>query len=90
MTAIGLLRAARQAGLSVPGELSVVGFDDIPFAAYVFPALTTIGQPKFEMGCQAMHMLLGLMETQPVPNGVSDIVLQGTLVVRESSGRRAG
>lgn len=50
MTAIGLLCAARQAGLSVPGDLAIVGFDDIPFASYVYPALTHRGPAQGEDG----------------------------------------
>jgi len=83
MTAIGLLRAARAAGLTVPDVLAVVGFDDIPFAAYVSPSLTTIAQPKFELGQQAMSMALTLMTG--LAEGVCDVVLQGRLVVRETA-----
>ncbi|MCU0500421.1 MAG: LacI family transcriptional regulator [Anaerolineae bacterium] len=83
MTAIGLLRAAHSAGLIVPDDLAIAGFDDIPFATYVSPSLTTIAQPKFELGQQAMSMALTLMSG--VAEGVSDVVLQGRLVVREST-----
>ena len=86
MTAIGLLRAAREAGISVPGDLAVVGFDDIPFALYVYPPLTTITQPKVEMGRLAMEMLLTLMTADdPASMELSDIVVKGELVVREST-----
>ncbi len=83
MTAIGLLRAAQHAGVRVPDDLAVIGFDDILFAAYVSPALTTIAQPKTELGQRAMEMALALMNdpTQPVGN----LVLQGRLVVRAST-----
>lgn len=87
VTAIGLMCAAREAGLSVPEDLSVVGFDDIPFASYMYPALTTIAQPKFEMGQQAMQMALALMPAHAASAAeVSDIVVKGTLIVRSSSG----
>ena len=87
VTAIGLLRAAREAGLSVPQNLSLVGFDDIPFASFMYPSLTTIAQPKFEMGEQAMQMALALMATKSVSGAeVSDIVVKGQLIVRGSSG----
>ena len=56
MTAIGLITAARQAGLCVPKDLAVVGFDDIPFAAFCYPPLTTVAQPKVEMGQLAMKL----------------------------------
>jgi LacI family repressor for deo operon, udp, cdd, tsx, nupC, and nupG len=87
VTAIGLMCAAREAGLSVPRDLSVVGFDDIPFASYMYPALTTVAQPKFEMGKQAMQMALALMSAPALPAAeASDIVVKGTLIVRSSSG----
>jgi DNA-binding LacI/PurR family transcriptional regulator len=87
MTAIGLLRAARQADLSIPRDLAVVGFDDIPFASYVHPSLTTVAQPKAEMGRQAMQMVLDLMEAEdPIELAASNVVVQGKLIVRESSG----
>ncbi len=87
MTAIGVLYAARQSGISIPGDLAVVGFDDIPFASYVYPSLTTVAQPKPDMGQRAMQMVLALTE-QDDPDGleVSNTVVQGTLIVRESSG----
>jgi LacI family transcriptional regulator len=58
LIAIGVLRAARQLGIAVPGELSVVGFDDIPWASIVSPALTTVNQPVGEMAAVAMTLLL--------------------------------
>jgi DNA-binding LacI/PurR family transcriptional regulator len=86
MTAIGLISAARQAGLSVPGDLAVVGFDDIPLAAHVYPSLTTVAQPQRDMGRQAMNMALALMTADDSTPPFSDIVVKGKLVVRESSG----
>jgi DNA-binding LacI/PurR family transcriptional regulator len=85
LTAIGLLRAARQAGLVVPRDLAVVGFDDIPFAAYVSPSLTTVAQPKLEMGQRAMRMALSLMGGAPAES-VGNVVLAGRLAVRETTG----
>jgi DNA-binding LacI/PurR family transcriptional regulator len=86
MTAIGLLQAARQSGLPIPQDLAVVGFDDIPLASYVQPPLTTIAQPKPEMGRQAMEMVLALLANGGQGAGdVSSIVVQGQLIVRESS-----
>lgn len=58
MIAIGALRAARQLGIAVPEELSVVGFDDIPWASIVTPALTTVNQPVAEMAAAALTLLL--------------------------------
>ena len=86
MTAIGLISAARQTGLSVPEDLAVVGFDDIPLAAHVHPSLTTVAQPQRDMGRQAMNMALALMTADDSSIPFSDIVVKGKLVVRESSG----
>lgn len=81
MTAIGTLSLLKQRGIRVPGNISIVGFDDIPFAAYVDPPLTTIHQPKDEMGRTAMTMLLNLLAGHHVDN----VIMAGKLVVRESS-----
>jgi DNA-binding LacI/PurR family transcriptional regulator len=87
MTAIGLLRAAREAGLSVPGDIAVVGFDDVPLASYVQPPLTTIAQPMSQMGEQAVKMVLALMpDGIPGATDVSNVLVHGQLIVRESSG----
>jgi DNA-binding LacI/PurR family transcriptional regulator len=87
MTAIGLMRAARKARLPVPEDLSIVGFDDIPFASYTHPALTTVAQPMRKMGKQALQMALELMGNRNLENRDSaNVVVKGKLVVRESSG----
>ena len=87
MTAIGLLQAARGKGLSVPGDLAVVGFDDIPLASYVEPSLTTVAQPTGELGQQAMKMVLDLLSASGEDGRkVANVVIQGNLVVRMSSG----
>jgi LacI family repressor for deo operon, udp, cdd, tsx, nupC, and nupG len=86
MTAIGLISAARQAGISVPEGLAVVGFDNIPLAAHVYPSLTTVAQPQRDMGRQAMNVALALMTADDLNASFSDIVVKGELVVRESSG----
>jgi len=85
MTAIGVLRAARRAGRRVPHDLAVVGFDDIPFAAYVQPALTTVAQPKAEMGQKAVEMALDLVGRAGPSEPLDNIVVRGHLIVRESS-----
>lgn len=86
MTAIGLIGAARRAGLQVPESLAVVGFDDIPFATYVSPALTTVAQPIPHMGRQATEMVLDLVLSSRDPErAVTNVLVQGKLVVRESA-----
>ena len=82
LLAAGLVRAARTLGIDVPGELSVMGFDDIALAGLVEPALTTIRAPKFEMGERAAELLLLQIETDA---GMRLERLRGTLVVREST-----
>ena len=61
--ALGLLRAMHEAGREVPGELSVVGFDDIPEAPYFLPPLTTVRQDFNEMGTRSLRLLLRTIET---------------------------
>jgi LacI family transcriptional regulator/LacI family repressor for deo operon, udp, cdd, tsx, nupC, and nupG len=85
-TAIGALIACRERGIAVPGRLSLVGFDDIAMARYGLPPLTTVRQPKVEMGGLAMQMLLDLLDDRPV----RDHVLAPTLVVRGSTGQVSG
>lgn len=87
MTAVGLMTAARQVGLSVPQDLAVVGFDDISFARHCHPPLTTIAQPKTEMGQLAMRMALSLMAIDDERNEdeLSNVVVRGELVVRAST-----
>jgi LacI family transcriptional regulator, galactose operon repressor len=81
--AIGVLRAARELGVSVPGDLSLVGFDDIPEASYVTPTLTTVRQPLREMGrIAARHLMTTLDDPRQLP---TRLVLETELVVREST-----
>jgi LacI family transcriptional regulator len=82
-TAVGTLRAARDLGLRVPEDLSVVGFDDSEQAAIVTPALTTVRQPLAEMGRMAVSLLLRLLENQRVE--ALNVELATRLVVREST-----
>lgn len=70
---IGVLRALYEAGVSVPGDISVVGFDDIPEAEFLTPPLTTVCQDFAQVGSQSLELLLGQMNAQPAdaPNGAS-------------------
>lgn len=80
--ALGALRAARDAGLRIPGDLAVVGFDDIPIARFVVPALTTVRVPAREIGAGAATILASMLETgQPQES----MLLPTELVIRESS-----
>ena len=82
MTALGALRAAAERSLRVPQDVAIAGFDDLFVASYTTPPLTTIRQPKQEMGRRAMSILLDLLSGE-----VSDtrILLPGELVVRGST-----
>jgi LacI family transcriptional regulator/LacI family repressor for deo operon, udp, cdd, tsx, nupC, and nupG len=82
-TAIGLLAACYKRGLCVPDDLSIIGFDDIDIAAYTIPPLTTIRQPRFELGQRAMRMMLNLLNGQEPENQI----VPGELVVRQTTAR---
>jgi DNA-binding LacI/PurR family transcriptional regulator len=74
MQAMGVLRAAHRSGLDVPGELSVVGYDDLPLAAWTDPALTTVNQPLQDMAGTAARMLLDLASGAEPPMSRIDLV----------------
>jgi len=82
MSALGALRAIYDHGLRVPEDMSLVGFDDLPIASYMFPRLTTVRQPKEEMGRIAMQSLLKILEGTSTK---TDIDVAGELIVRNSS-----
>jgi LacI family transcriptional regulator len=81
--AFGLYEAARQRGLRVPQDLSVIGFDDLPVARWLSPPLTTVRQPLAEMGRAAAQMLDGLIEGLPLRT--NRVELSTELIVREST-----
>jgi DNA-binding LacI/PurR family transcriptional regulator len=83
--AIGAMRAARQLGLRMPDDLSVVGFDDIDLAALVDPTLTTVHQPIRQKGVDAVRLLLAEMELR-AGNQPEHLRLETRLIVRDSSG----
>jgi LacI family transcriptional regulator len=79
----GVIKAIKEAGFSVPEDISVVGFDDIPNSAYADPPLTTIKQPAFEKGVEATKMLIDLIEDEIEPKSK---MLDLKLVIRKSTG----
>jgi DNA-binding LacI/PurR family transcriptional regulator len=81
--ALGVLASCYSRSLVVPNDLSVVGFDDIDTAAYAIPPLTTIRQPRFELGRLAMRMLLDILDGQQPENKI----LYGELVIRGTTGQ---
>jgi LacI family transcriptional regulator len=88
MQAMGVLRAARRLGLEVPGHLSVIGYDNLPVAAWTDPALTTVNQPLADMAGIATRMLLDL--ARGIEPATTRIDLVTELVVRESTSYRDG
>jgi len=85
IAAIGAIRALKDAGLNVPGDVSVVGFDDILSAAYSTPSLTTVRQPLSEMGRRGAQVLLERIANRE-KQFPAEIVMKPELVVRESTG----
>lgn len=83
LMAIGVINAAVKQGWQVPDRLSVIGFDDIRMAAYINPLLTTVAQPKYEMGSIATTMLLERIHNQEM--APRQKLLDTHLVVREST-----
>jgi LacI family transcriptional regulator len=82
--AFGVLGAARDAGLAVPGDLSVLGFDDIVEASYVGAALSTVRQPLREMGRVAVQRLISLLDDPAQPD--ARLVMDTELVIRQTTG----
>lgn len=83
LTAIRTIEVATELGLSVPGDVSVIGFDDVPDASQFRIPLTTIAQPLADMGRTAMELLLGLLRGTELE--VSHLTMATSLVVREST-----
>jgi LacI family transcriptional regulator len=85
ISAIGAIRAIQEEALRVPQDVSVVGFDDIQWAAFHTPSLTTVRQPLGKMGQIAAETLIRMIEDHGESS--SEIAIEPTLVVRESSGQ---
>jgi DNA-binding LacI/PurR family transcriptional regulator len=89
LMALGALHAAQEAGVRVPDDLLLVGYDDIPFAAISQPPLTTMAMPKRELGRAAAALLADQMPRRGAHDDVRQM-LSAELVVRTSSTRAAG
>jgi LacI family transcriptional regulator len=85
ISAIGAIRAIQEEALRIPQDVSVVGFDDIPWAAFHTPSLTTVRQPLGKMGQIAAETLIRMIEDHGVQS--AEIAIEPTLVVRESTGQ---
>lgn len=86
LMALGAIRAVRQRGLAVPGDISVVGFDDSPLIAFTEPPLTTIRQPVEAMATAAVDALLEEVGGEPAQR--VEYMFQPELVMRGSTGAR--
>lgn len=86
--AIGVIRGCKEAGIDVPGEISITGFDNITYSAYTCPAITTFDQPKYSIGAEAAQLLLELLQdTDKQPDDAPKVkILKGKLLIRESTG----
>jgi DNA-binding LacI/PurR family transcriptional regulator len=84
LATVGALKALRHAGVNVPGDVSVLGFDDLLAGELIDPPLTAIAQPTDAIGRAAVELLVRRVATPDVP--VSDVVLDTELIVRASTG----
>ena len=84
VVAIGAIEAARQANLRIPDDLAIVGFDDIPWSAYLNPPLTTVRLPAYSLGWKAGYLLIQLLNQEEIEE--ETILLETQLIVRESCG----
>jgi LacI family transcriptional regulator len=82
LLAIEAIRASIAKGISVPNDLKVIGFDDISFSATYSPSITTIAQPKYEMGTMALIMLVKLIEKKELSQ--KKVLIEPKLVIRDS------
>jgi LacI family transcriptional regulator len=85
ISALGAMAAIRDAGLRMPEDVSLVGFDDIASAAYQYPPLTTVRQPLYEMGQRAAEALVARLEA-PESKAPRTISLEPSLIVRGTTG----
>ena len=83
LIALGAMRALIKKGIRIPEEVSIIGYDDIPAASIVTPALTTVEQPKYSMGEKAAGLLFGQINKQDLSD--MHVVLEPRLIVRETA-----
>ncbi|BCL83237.1 LacI family transcriptional regulator [Ktedonobacteria bacterium brp13] len=86
LIAMGALIAAQEAGVVVPGQLSIIGYDNIPYSGLIHPALTTVQQPARMLGEQAVSLMITYLQKHTLPQGMPALVrLTPTLIVRAST-----
>jgi len=81
--AIGAMRAILEKGLRIPDDIAVIGFDNVDMSGKVYPSLTTMGQPMYEMGAIGMRLLTKYLQGEKVQE--NKVVMNFELVERESS-----
>jgi LacI family transcriptional regulator len=87
LMAVGAFSAARQEGVRIPSDFSVVGYDDVPLSAAMSPSLTTIAQDKWMLGTIAVNLLMEEIRSEDHKH--CQVILPPSLVVRESTARPA-
>jgi DNA-binding LacI/PurR family transcriptional regulator len=87
LIATGVIQGLQKTGLTVPADISVTGFDNIPFSGFTNPTLTTFDQPKQSIGAEAAQLLLNLLkkDTSEKPDFPEVRILKGKLLVRNST-----
>jgi DNA-binding LacI/PurR family transcriptional regulator len=83
IVAVGVMESIREAGLKIPGDIAVIGFDDMMFAKHINPPLTTVRQPIAELGSAAFDTAVAAIEGKLKKNG--NIILEPVLIVRKSA-----
>ncbi len=83
--ALGLLQAAKRAGISIPGDLGVCGFANEPFTAFMEPSLTTVDQRGELMGRMVAEMFLHCVKEESSPGSCKQQILKPELIIRNSS-----
>jgi LacI family transcriptional regulator len=86
MMTLGALQALRELGVRIPDDVAIVGFDDLPWADELCPPLTAVSQPTYELGREAVHLLLRRLAEPDAP--FRTLTLQTRLIVRESCGAK--
>ena len=84
--ALGAMHAIHQRNLQIPGDMAVVGYDDVPLARFLYPPLTTIRLPAYDLGRAAADMLIGMLNTEESTKKPPGILLDTELVIRETCG----
>ncbi|MCG8483936.1 MAG: LacI family transcriptional regulator [Clostridia bacterium] len=87
LMALGALEVLKDKGIRVPQEISITGYDDIVMTTFTTPKLTTVVQPKYEIGCEAAELLIKLVNGEEIQQ--KEVILQPKLAIRESVAKRS-